>query len=114
MNFINKLFSINTKKEKIVEFPKESTLEKETPVKTQSFLNWNHKLSLALPKFNKQPKKKGSKTETYNVIKDGNTIGQIKWYSRVRGYAFLPTTDSSNEIKEFIKDLMVKRNLEKK
>jgi hypothetical protein len=64
-------------------------------------------------KFNKQPKKKGAKTETYNVIKDGNTIGQIKWYSRVRGYAFLPTTDSSNEIKEFIKDLMIKRNLEK-
>jgi hypothetical protein len=32
----------------------------------------------------------------------------------MRGYAFLPTTDSSDEIKEFIKDLMLKRkNTEK-
>jgi hypothetical protein len=60
-------------------------------------------------KFTKQPKKKGAKTETYNVSKDGNIIGQIKWSSRMRGYAFLPTTDSSDEIKEFIKDLMTKR-----
>ncbi len=64
-------------------------------------------------KFTKQPKKKGAKTETYNVSKDGNVIGQIKWSSRMRGYAFLPTTDSSDEIKEFIKDLMTKRRLEK-
>ena len=28
-------------------------------------------------KFTKQPKKKGAKTETYNVSKDGNVIGQI-------------------------------------
>lgn len=60
-------------------------------------------------KFTKQPKKKGAKTETYNVSKGGNVIGQIKWSSRMRGYAFLPTTDSSDEIKEFIKDLMLKR-----
>jgi hypothetical protein len=60
-------------------------------------------------KFTKQPKRKGAKTETYNVSKDGNVIGQVKWYSRMRGYAFQPTTDSSDEIKEFIKDLMVKR-----
>ena len=60
-------------------------------------------------KFTKQPKKKGAKTETYNVSKGGNIIGQIKWSSRMRGYAFLPTTDSSDEIKEFIKDLMLKR-----
>ncbi len=60
-------------------------------------------------KFTKQPKKKGAKTETYNVSKDGSVIGQIKWSSRMRGYAFLPTTDSSDEIKEFIKDLMTKR-----
>jgi len=59
--------------------------------------------------FTKQPKKKGAKTETYNVSKSGNVIGQIKWYSRMRGYAFLPTTDSSDEIKEFIKELMRKR-----
>jgi hypothetical protein len=64
-------------------------------------------------KFIKQPKKKGAKTETYNVNKDGNLIGQIKWSSRMRGYAFLPTTDSSDEIKEFIKDLMKKRRDEK-
>jgi hypothetical protein len=60
-------------------------------------------------KFTKQPKKKGAKTETYNVSKDGSVIGQIKWSSRMRGYAFLPTNDSSDEIKEFIKDLMTKR-----
>ena len=65
-------------------------------------------------KFTKQPKKKGAKTEIYNVSKDGNIIGQIKWSSRMRGYAFLPTTDSSDEIKEFIRDLMLKRkNTEK-
>ena len=60
-------------------------------------------------KFTKQPKKKGAKTETYNVSKEGNVIGQIKWSSRMRGYSFQPTTDSSDEIKEFIKDLMMKR-----
>ncbi len=60
-------------------------------------------------KFTKQPKKKGAKTEIYNVSKNNNIIGQIKWSSRMRGYAFLPTTDSSDEIKEFIKDLMSKR-----
>lgn len=64
-------------------------------------------------KFTKQPKKKGAKTEIYNVSKDGNVIGQVKWSSRMRGYAFLPTTDSSDEIKEFIKDLMRKRKEEK-
>ena len=64
-------------------------------------------------KFTKQPKKKGAKTEPYNVSKDGNVIGQVKWSSRMRGYAFLPTTDSSDEIKEFIKDLMKKRKEEK-
>jgi hypothetical protein len=64
-------------------------------------------------KFTKQPKKKGAKTETYNVSKDGNVIGQVKWSSRMRGYAFLPTTDSSDEIKEFIKDLMKRRKEEK-
>lgn len=57
-------------------------------------------------KFALQPKKKGAKTDIYNVIKDGNVIGQIKWYSRMRGYAFLPTSDCNDEIKEFIKGLM--------
>jgi hypothetical protein len=60
-------------------------------------------------KFIKQPKKKGAKTETYNVSKDVNVIGQVKWSSRMRGYAFQPTIDSSDEIKVFIKDLMTKR-----
>lgn len=64
-------------------------------------------------KFTLQPKKKGAKTETYNVSKEGNLIGQIKWYSRMRGYAFLPTVDSSDEIKDFIKGLMSKRKEEK-
>ena len=65
-------------------------------------------------KFTKQPKKKGAKTETYNVSKSGTTIGQIKWSSRMRGYAFLPTPDCDSEIKEFVKDLMAKRRSEKK
>jgi len=60
-------------------------------------------------KFTLQPKKKGAKTDIYNVSKDGNVIGQIKWYSRMRGYAFLPTSDCNDEIKDFIKDLMKKR-----
>ena len=64
-------------------------------------------------KFTKQTKKKGAKTDTYNVSKGGNVIGQIKWYSRMRGYAFLPTNDISDEIKEFVKDLMKKRREEK-
>jgi len=64
-------------------------------------------------KFTLQPKKKGAKTDTYNVSKGGNVIGQIKWYSRMRGYGFLPTPDCNDEIKEFIKDLMKKRREEK-
>jgi hypothetical protein len=64
--------------------------------------------------FTKQPKKKGAKTDVFNVIKSGNVIGQIKWSSRMRGYAFLPTSDCDNEIKVFVKDLMAKRRAEKK
>lgn len=60
-------------------------------------------------KFTKQTSKKGAKTETYNVIKDGEVIGQIKWSSRMRGYAFLPEKEHDDEIKKFIKDLMNKR-----
>jgi len=62
-------------------------------------------------KFIKKPRKKGAKTDVYDVVKDGFTIGQIKWYSRLRGYGFLPTKDSENEIKDFIKDLMLSRKL---
>ena len=64
--------------------------------------------------FTKQAKKKGAKTEVYNVVKSGNVIGQVKWSSRMRGYSFLPTKDCDNEIKEFVKDLMAKRRSEKK
>jgi len=64
-------------------------------------------------KFLLQPKKKGSKTDTYKVNKGSKTIGLIKWSSRVRGYAFLPTQDCDDTIKDFIKDLMRKRREEK-
>ena len=64
-------------------------------------------------KFTKKEKKKGAKTDTYDVSKSGTVIGQIKWSSRMRGYAFLPTTDCDNEIKEFVKELMKKRKEEK-
>lgn len=65
-------------------------------------------------KFNKQPKKKGAKTEVYNVSKNGTTVGVVKWSSRNRGYAFLPTTECELEVKEFVKDLMKKRRENKK
>ena len=64
-------------------------------------------------KFNLQPKKKGAKTDTYNVTKSGTTIGTVRWSSRMRGYAFLPTKDCESEIKEFVKDLMKKRRKSK-
>ena len=63
--------------------------------------------------FKPQPKKKGAKTGIWNVIKSGVVVGQIRWSSRVRGYAFLPTGDISDEIREFISDLMKKRRAEK-
>jgi hypothetical protein len=43
----------------------------------------------------------------------GTVIGQIKWSSRMRGYAFLPEKDHDDEIKTFIKDLMSKRKSKK-
>jgi hypothetical protein len=63
-------------------------------------------------KFIKKEKKKGAKTDIYDVSKSGNIIGQIKWSSRMRGYAFLPTTDCDSEIKEFVKELMKRRREE--
>jgi len=60
-------------------------------------------------KFVKKESKKGTKTDTYDVIKSGEVIGQIRWSSRMRGYAFLPEKDHDDEIKSFIKDLMSKR-----
>ena len=56
-------------------------------------------------KFNKQPKKKGAKTDVYNVVKGGNTIGQVKWHSRLRGYGFLPPSGDKPEVTEFVKEI---------
>ena len=56
-------------------------------------------------KFNKQTKKKGAKTDVYNVVKNGSTIGQVKWSSRLRGYGFLPPDGDESEVKEFVKDV---------
>ncbi len=63
-------------------------------------------------KFTKKEKKKGAKTDTYDVSKSGTVIGQIKWSSRMRGYAFLPTSDVSLDIKEYISNLMKKRKMD--
>lgn len=60
-------------------------------------------------KFTIQPKKKGAKTDTYNVSKGGTIIGTVRWSSRMRGYAFLPTKDCEPEIKQFVKDIMAER-----
>jgi hypothetical protein len=64
-------------------------------------------------KFVKKESKKDAKTETYDVVKSGDVIGQIRWSSRMRGYAFLPEKDHDDEIKTFIKDLMSKRRAKK-
>ena len=71
--------------------------------------NWLVFESKSSIKFVKQTKKSGAKTDTYNVIKSGSVIGQIKWSSRMRGYAFLPEKEHDTEIKEFIKGLMSDR-----
>ena len=63
-------------------------------------------------KFIKKEKKKGAKTDTYDVSKSGTIIGQIKWSSHMRGYAFLPTSDVSLDIKEYISNLMKKRKMD--
>ena len=60
--------------------------------------NFNDFLLSESIKFDKLPKKKGAKTEVYDVIKDDETIGQVKWSSRVMGYAFQPTaTDDDGD-----------------
>ena len=56
-------------------------------------------------KFNKQPKKKGAKTDVYNVVKGGTTIRQVKWYSRLRGYGFVPPSGDESEVTEFVKEI---------
>lgn len=64
--------------------------------------------------FKKRIRKEGLKTDVYDVIENGIIIGQIKWYSRMRGYAFLPNKEIEPVIKDFINDLMTKRRKEKK
>lgn len=64
--------------------------------------------------FKKKSKKEGAKTETFDVVKDGDVIGQIRWSSRMRGYAFLPEKDIDSDIKEFISNLNAERRKKKK
>lgn len=64
-------------------------------------------------RFTKKDSKKGAKTETYDVVKSGEVIGQIRWSSKMRAYAFLPEKEHDDEIKSFIKDLMSKRKAKK-
>ena len=82
--------------------------------KVKSFLGFNESLILESVKFNKQPKKKGAKTDTYNVVNGDVIIGQVKWSSRMRGYGFLPTKDCEKEVKEFASELMKKWRAERK
>lgn len=65
-------------------------------------------------RFVKTPRKKGAKTDVYNVYKYNNIIGQIKWSSRLRGYGFLPSPDCDSDIKSFIKNLTDIRREERK
>lgn len=64
--------------------------------------------------FKKQPSK--GKTERYKVEKDEKEIGEVKWSSRMRGYAFVPPSDSEKDIKDFTSKLMTKwrKNRKKK
>ena len=75
---------------------------------------FNQFLLLESITFKSKPTKKGAKTEIYDVKKDGETIGQVKWSSRVMGYAFQPTKDCEKEVKDFVKDLMSKYREKKK
>ena len=90
-------------------------VEEVTNIKRMKFLDsFNIFENKSNIKFIRKEKKKGAKTDTYDVSKDGIVIGQVKWSSRFRGYAFLPTIDCSSEITEFVKELMQKRREIKK
>jgi len=65
-------------------------------------------------KFTKKSKKKGAKTDVYDVMRNKTLLGQVKWSSRVMGYAFTPTKDCEKQVKDFIKDLMAERRKKKK
>lgn len=75
---------------------------------------YNSELFESIKLVKKRKTKKEAKTDVYDVHKSGIVIGQIKWSSRNRGYAFLPTPDCEPEIKEFIKNLMAERRAKKK
>ena len=77
-------------------------------------LNFNNFLLNESVEFKKKPKKKGAKTDVYDIINNDVLVGQVKWSSRVMGYAFTPTKDCEKEVKEFVKELMAKRRAEKK
>lgn len=64
--------------------------------------------------FKKREKKADAKTDTFDVIKDDTEIGQVKWWSRVRGYGFVPPKEDEPVVKDFVADLMAKRRAEKK
>jgi hypothetical protein len=64
-------------------------------------------------KFIKKDKRKKVQRLILMMCQSGTIIGQVKWSSRMRGYAFLPTADSETEIKSFVKELMDKRREDK-
>lgn len=65
-------------------------------------------------KFKKKQRKKNAMTDVYDVLKNKTLVGQIKWSSRVMGYAFTPTNDCEKEVKAFVKNLMAERRSKKK
>ena len=73
------------------------------------FLIYNLLENTSNLQFIKKERKKGNKTDIYDVIKNGQVIGQIKWSSRIRSYGFLPSKDCGEQIKEFIQKQMKKR-----
>lgn len=73
------------------------------------FLIYNLLENTSNLQFIKKERKKGNKTDIYDVIKDGQVIGQIKWSSRIRSYGFLPSNDCDEQIREFIQKQMKKR-----
>jgi len=87
--------------------PKTPAYTPKTPNTQRSINEYNLSESKTTSKlkFNKQSRKKGAKTDVYNVVKGGTTIGQVKWYSRLRGYGFLPPSGDESEVTEFVKEI---------
>ena len=59
--------------------------------------------------FKALPLKKGRKTINYNVVYKGQIIGQIKWFSRLRGYGYFPIVELEVPVQDFIKKLNQER-----